>query len=110
MRNDIKFYRVFRVVEGCRPQGVTFGVGVDRSLWMPARLANLQAEAMEEIQRKHGPQVFVKSCDGEVYVESRAVVLNCPEPIEQETMVATMRDLAERLRPIKISNESTRNN
>ena len=100
MRDDIKLYRVFRLNPVKGSEQVTFGVGVDRSLWMPATFLDLKKEALDAMQRKHGSVVLLNEADGSAYVEARALVLDSPDPVEQEAMVAMIRNLTGRLRPV----------
>ena len=110
MRDDIKLYRVFRLHPVKGPEEVTFGVGVDRSLWMPATFLDLKKEALDAMQRKHGEVVMLNEADGSAYVEARALVLDSPDPLEQEAMVAMIRDLTVRLRPVTSSGDDRARN
>ena len=74
VRTDIKFGWVRHLDMNLR---FRIGLGADDSLWVPADFLGLKTPALEQLRQKYGAVVLIDIVDGRIYVDSRAVVLNC---------------------------------
>ena len=110
MRNDVRFYPVIRVRPKNQSETTMFGVGVDRSLWVELKLAGVSDAKAQGIRLRHGNDTLRTGPLGRVYVDARALVLESPDPVEQEAMVAMIRDLTGRLRPVTSSRDGMARN
>ena len=110
MRPDIRFYPAVRVGPHNEKEDTMFGVGVDRSLWVQLELARLSEDRVEGMRRRHGGEMFCTGPFGRVYVDARALVLECGSPPEQEVMALKVRELVDVLRPLIPLHEPPRNN
>jgi hypothetical protein len=100
MRTDIKFFPAVSVPPIGESRKTVFGVGVDRSLWVQAALANLTDVQLDNLRRQYGADNFCAGPGGRLYVDTRVLVLDCPLPSEQELMVHKARILADLFRPV----------
>ena len=92
MRTDIKFGWVRHLDMNIQ---FRIGLGADDTLWVPADFLGLKSPALEQLQQKYGPVVLIDLDDGRIYVDSRAVVLNCTNPFVREVLehkIASLKD------------------
>lgn len=95
MRTDIKFSWA-----GHRDMNGPFriGLGADDSLWVPADFLGLKTPALEQLRQKYGAVVLIDIDDGRIYVDSRAVVLNCANTFVREVLELKIGSLKNQLK------------
>ena len=96
VRTDIKFTWARHKYSN---HGFRVGVGPDGSLWVPAAFLRLTDATLELYQRTYGQVVLVDADDGIVYVDARAVVMNCPVPAVREILERDLAKLVKSLFP-----------
>ena len=83
IRTDIKFAWARHLDTHIR---IKIGLGADDSLWVPADFLGLKSSALEQLRQKYGAVVLIDIDDGRIYVDSRAVVLNCANTFVREVL------------------------
>jgi hypothetical protein len=96
MRTDIKFTLASHIQLN---YAFRIGVGPDGSLWVPADFLRLSDAALEKLQKKYGQVVLIDVDDGVVYVEARAVTMNCENPVVRKIMEQKTASLLKQLIP-----------
>lgn len=96
MRTDIKFAWAFHEQLN---QRLKLGLGADGSLWAPANFLRLTDTALEQLQQKYGQVVLMDAADGCVYVDFRAVTMNCQNPVVRRILEQKTASLVKQLTP-----------